>query len=149
VGISRRSIILGSAVLGTAAGIGGWGLLADARLVPGRSAVDTLLGRCDLPGPPPPEADPGLVVEASFYSTSRARSVGYALAYPPGAKAGASLPVCLVLHGVGDDFRSPIDGLRSGCWPRRSAPGCRRSCSPRSTAARRGGTRERPPATIR
>jgi S-formylglutathione hydrolase FrmB len=112
VGISRRSIILGSAVLGTAAGVGGWGLLADARLVPGRSAVDSLFGRCDLPGDPPPEAEPGLVVRASFYSASRARSVGYALAYPPGVKAGASLPVCLVLHGFGDDFRSPIDGLR-------------------------------------
>ena len=112
MGISRRSIILGSAVLGTAAGVAGWGLLADARLVPGRSAVDSLFGRCDLPGPPPPEAEPGLVVRASFYSKERARSVGYALAYPPGVRAGASLPVCLVLHGFGDDFRSPIDGLR-------------------------------------
>jgi S-formylglutathione hydrolase FrmB len=111
VGVSRRSVILGSAVLGTAAGVGGWGLLANARLVPGRSTVDNLLGRCDVPGDPPPEAEPGILVKASFYSTHRARSVGYALAYPPGAKAGARLPVCLVLHGFGDDFRSPFDGL--------------------------------------
>jgi S-formylglutathione hydrolase FrmB len=112
VGLSRRSVILGSAVLGTAAGIGGWGLLADARLVPGRSTVDNLLGRCDLPGEPPAEAEPGIVVKASFYSSHRARSVGYALAYPPSAKAGAGLPVCLVLHGSGADFRSPFDGVR-------------------------------------
>lgn len=112
MGISRRSIIIGSVVLGTAAGAGGWGLLADARLVPGRSAVDSLFGRCDLPGDPPPEAEPGVLVQASFYSAHRARSVGYALAYPPGVKPGASLPVCLVLHGFGDDFHSPFDGLR-------------------------------------
>ena len=112
MGISRRSVIIGSAVLGTAAGVGGWGLLANARLVPGRSAVDNLLGRCDLPGEPPAEAGPGTLVTASFYSTHRARSVGYALAFPPTAKPGASLPVCLVLHGYGDDFRTPFDSLR-------------------------------------
>jgi S-formylglutathione hydrolase FrmB len=111
VGLSRRSVILASAVLGTAAGVGGWGLLADARLVPGRSTVDNLLGRCDT-GDPPAEAEPGILVKASFYSAHRARTVGYALAYPPSVKAGANLPVCLVLHGFGDDFRSPFDGLR-------------------------------------
>ena len=112
MGLTRRSVILGSAVFGTAAGVAGWGLLANARVVPGRSTVDNLLGRCDLPGDPPAEAEPGILVKASFYSKERARSVGYALAYPPSAKAGASLPVCLVLHGFGDDFRSPFDGLR-------------------------------------
>src|SRR6185369_15550162 len=48
---------------------------------------------------------------SSFYSTHRARSVGYMIAYPPGVKAGASLPVCLMLHGYGADYRDPFDGL--------------------------------------
>jgi len=112
VGISRRAVIISSAVLGAAGGVGGWALLADARLVPGRSAVDKVLGRCDLSGEPaPPEAEPGILVRSSFYSTHRARSVGYMIAYPPGVKAGASLPVCLLLHGYGADYRDPFDGL--------------------------------------
>jgi pimeloyl-ACP methyl ester carboxylesterase len=111
VGLSRRALLIGSTVLGAAAGAGGWALLADARLVPGRSALDEVLGRCDIVGEPA-EAEPGIMVRSSFFSSHRRRSVGYALAYPPNAKAGASLPVCLVLHGSGDDHRRPFDGLR-------------------------------------
>jgi S-formylglutathione hydrolase FrmB len=33
------------------------------------------------------------------------------LAYPPSVAAGASLPVCLVLHGYGDDERGAFDRL--------------------------------------
>jgi predicted esterase len=74
--------------------------------------VDKVLGRCDLSDqPPPPEAEPGILVRSSFYSAHRARSVGYMIAYPPGVKAGASLPVCLLLHGYGADYRDPFDGL--------------------------------------
>jgi pimeloyl-ACP methyl ester carboxylesterase len=70
------------------------------------------MGRCDISGEPaPPEAEPGILVRSSFYSTHRARSVGYMIAYPPGIKAGASLPVCLLLHGYGADYRDPFDGL--------------------------------------
>jgi hypothetical protein len=85
-------VIIGSALLGAAGGVGGWALLANARLVPGRSAVDLALGRCDLQVRPA-EAEPGVVVEASFFSAHRRRSVGYTLAYPPKIKAGAKLDV--------------------------------------------------------
>lgn len=110
VGISRRGVIIGSAVLGAAGGIGGWALLADLRLVPGRGAVDLVLGRCRLDAQPP-EADPGLVIKSSFYSAHRKQTVGYVLAYPPAVAAGAALPVCLVLHGAGTDEHGPFDGL--------------------------------------
>jgi S-formylglutathione hydrolase FrmB len=110
VGISRRAVIIGSALLGAAGGVGGWTLLADLRLVPGRGVVDQVLGRCRL-DTEPAEAEPGLVVSQSFYSEHRARSVGYRLAYPPGASGGSGLPVCVVLHGAGDDETAAFDGL--------------------------------------
>lgn len=103
-------MIIGSALLGAAGGLGGWALLANARLVPGRSAVDLAMGRCDLQVRPA-EAEPGVMVEASFFSTHRGRSVGYTVAYPPKVQAGANLPVCLVLHGYGTDHRAPFDGI--------------------------------------
>ncbi len=103
-------MIIGSAVLGSAGGLGIWALLADARLVPGRSVMDQALGRCDIESSPP-EAEPGIIVRSSFFSAHRARSVGYMLAYPPKAAAGTSLPVCLVLHGWGGNYRDPFEGL--------------------------------------
>jgi S-formylglutathione hydrolase FrmB len=104
-------VIIGSSVAGVAAGVGGWALLADLRLVPGRSVVDQALGRCDVSATPPPEAEPGRVVKGSFFSAHRKRSVGYALAYPPKVAAGARLPVCLVLHGYGASQNEAFDGL--------------------------------------
>ncbi len=104
-------MIIGSGVLGGAAGLGGWGLLADARLVPGRSLLDGLLGRCDISATPR-EAEPGRVLRSSFYSRKRNRSVNYMIAYPPATAAGARLPVCLLLHGLGEDERTGFDGLR-------------------------------------
>ncbi len=109
--ISRRTFIIGSSVLGAAVGVGGWGLLADARLVPGRGVLDTVLDRCDIDTPPPAEATPGRTIHSSFYSKKRARSVNYMLAYPPGAAAGAKLPVCLCLHAFGADERTPFDEM--------------------------------------
>ncbi len=72
--------------------------------------MDQMLGRCEIDASPP-EAEPGTVVRSSFYSTHRARSVGYLLAYPPKVPAGTPLPVCLVLHGWGASYRDPIEQL--------------------------------------
>lgn len=103
-------MIIGSSVLGAAGGVGLWALLADARLVPGRSVVDNALGRCDIVSAPP-EAQPGPIVRASFFSAHRSRSVGYMLAYPPKVTPGTPLPVCLVLHAWGASYRDPFDQL--------------------------------------
>jgi S-formylglutathione hydrolase FrmB len=110
MGLSRRTIILGSGLLGAAAGVGGWALLAENRIVPGRSVLDNVLGRCDITTPPL-DASPGRLVRSSFYSTHRSTSVNYALAYPPNVPAGAKLPVCLVLHGYGGSERDAFDGV--------------------------------------
>jgi enterochelin esterase-like enzyme len=99
-------VIIGSATLGAGGGLGLWALLANARLVPGRSVVDTAMGRCDI-GAEPPEGDPngplGKVLKASFYSNHRKKTVRYQVIYPPNVPAGAKLPVCLYLHGHGGD----------------------------------------------
>jgi enterochelin esterase-like enzyme len=108
--MSRRNLIIGSAVLGGVGGVGAWALLAEARIAPGRHVLDEMLGRCDI-NAVPPSTEPGVVVRASFYSARRARTVGYALAYPPGVAGGAKLPVCLVLHAWGTDYRDPFDGV--------------------------------------
>ncbi len=103
---------MGWGALGAAVTVGGWGVLADQRILPGRSVIDTVLRRCDLDTPVPAEADPGRMFRSSFYSKKRGRSVNYMLAYPPGAAPGAQLPVCLCLHGYGGDERAPFDTLR-------------------------------------
>jgi enterochelin esterase-like enzyme len=96
---------MGSATLGAAGGLGLWALLADARLVPGRSVVDTVLGRCDIDATPAPEAEPGKTLRSSFYSSHRKKTVRYQIHYPPEAAraAGVRVPVCLYLHGEGGD----------------------------------------------
>jgi enterochelin esterase-like enzyme len=103
-------VIIGSAALGAVGGIGGWALLADLRLVPGRGAVDMVLGRCDIEATPA-EGEPGVMIRSSFYSEHRKQSVGYALGYPPGTAAGTPLPVCVVLHDVGTDELGPFELL--------------------------------------
>lgn len=99
-------MIIGSATLGAGGGLGLWALLADARLVPGRTVVDTVLGRCDLGAGPeegPAEGDIGKVLKASFFSSHRKRTVRYQVIYPPNVPAGMKLPVCIYLHGRGGD----------------------------------------------
>lgn len=99
-------MIIGSATLGAGGGLGLWALLADARLVPGRSVVDTVMGRCDIEGEPPegdPNAPAGKVLKASFYSNHRKKTVRYQVIYPPNVPAATRLPVCIYLHGKGGD----------------------------------------------
>jgi pimeloyl-ACP methyl ester carboxylesterase len=111
VAISRRGLIIGCSALGAAVGLGGWELLADEGVVPGRSVLDTVLGRCTIDTPPPAEATPGPTFRSSFYSRKRARSVNYMLGFPPGVALNAVLPVCLCLHGYGENERAAFDTL--------------------------------------
>jgi hypothetical protein len=109
--ISRRAalISLGGAVgvLGLSSG----GLaLVDAELLPGKSALNKVLGRCDGPIPAPAlRGSPQPPVIGSFRSAARRREVYFAISYPPGYGDGSKLPVCLALHGCGSDGRAGID----------------------------------------
>jgi len=110
VGISRRTLIISSGVLGSVAGLGGWAVLAENRLAPGRGLIDQAMSRCDISSPPV-QAAAGRLVDGSFFSTHRRRTVTYTLAYPPKAAPGARLPVCLVLHGYGVRARAAFDDI--------------------------------------
>lgn len=51
-------------------------------------------------------------MSGSFVSAARAGiEVGWTVAYPPGASASATLPVCVALHGRGGDHTWPFAGL--------------------------------------
>jgi enterochelin esterase-like enzyme len=109
----RRRTVLATGGLGLLA-IAGAGVgvrLVDSGRLPGRSALNEVLGRCDVTQPAAPGAA-GAVVDGLFVSAARRTRVGYRLVYPPGFAPGSRLPVCLVLHGWGADERRAIDAGR-------------------------------------
>jgi enterochelin esterase-like enzyme len=108
--ISRRAFLFGVGGSLTAAAAGF--TLVDDGVLPGRRALHRVLGACDVGGPLP-SAVPGPIRYGSFASAARRRNVAYALVYPPGTHANASLPVCLYLHGRGADHRD-VSGRRIG-----------------------------------
>jgi pimeloyl-ACP methyl ester carboxylesterase len=106
-------------------------------VLPGKSKLDDVLGRCDAPHPP--AASRGAAqppVFGSFRSAARRREVGFALSYPPGYPDGARLPVCLALHGYGSDARTTIG---TGDYPQFIAGAVRDGAAPFVLAAPDGG----------
>ncbi len=105
--MSRRGALLGLGAVGivAAASAVGYGLVEN-EVVPGKSAVDRALGRCDAPTVAPALlATPGPTVSGDFRSARRRRQVSYTICYPPGYRDGARLPVCLALHGYSSTGR--------------------------------------------
>jgi enterochelin esterase-like enzyme len=99
--LTRRTLLIGGAAV-TAAAAAGVGVikLAEAGVLPGSATIDAYLARCDIPVPAPSHA-PGPKTTGKFDSRLRRRTVDFTIAYPPGSRVGAALPVCLVLHGYG------------------------------------------------
>jgi enterochelin esterase-like enzyme len=90
--LDRRTLLRGA----------GAGLLAA-----GIAACDTSSGPVDIPTKPPT----ALVTTHSGSFRSAARNgieVGYEIILPPGHVSAAGLPVCLVLHGRGDDYQAAV-----------------------------------------
>lgn len=102
-----RRVALGTGIgLAAAAVLTGAGVAVNENLLPGRSTMYRALG-LDGPDGVVPKITTGPVVAGSFTSGHMAgRPVGYEIAYPPGTKPGAELPVAVVLHGYGDDQRA-------------------------------------------
>ncbi|MEI7624136.1 MAG: alpha/beta hydrolase-fold protein [Actinomycetes bacterium] len=99
----RRTFLIGGAVVVGVAAVSsvGAGLLIESGVIPGRSALDEALGRCDSTLLPP-DVEPGTVVTGTFLSKARGNAnVGWTISYPPGFSLGDALPVCLFLHGRG------------------------------------------------
>ena len=122
---SRRALLLGGLGVG-AAGAAGVAIGVEKGALPGRPWVQETLGLNGSPGEIP-DVPPGTVVSGSFVSQARGGvRTGWSIAYPPGG--GTSLPVLVVLHGLGNDHRSAMSphlgldrflsaGVRAGRLP--------------------------------
>jgi enterochelin esterase-like enzyme len=104
------------------------------RATPSRRAVlaaaaGVLLAGCgDTSAPDPTPAAPrgrsGGLVSGTFVSAAmRGRRLGWGVCYPPGSGQHDRLPVCLVLHARGRNWRSAYDELALGHFLTAAAKG--------------------------
>jgi S-formylglutathione hydrolase FrmB len=108
-GLSRRSLLAGTA--GALAALGGAGWLVEEDVLPGRTRAYEVLG-LNGDGAPIPDVAPGAKVDGSFSSAARGGiEVGWSVVYPPGHRPGASLPVLLMLHGASGDHTTATTSL--------------------------------------
>lgn len=105
-GVSRRVLLAGGIGATALAVLGGTGyeLVQDGTL-PGKYQLDRLLGACGS-DPGVPDVAIGTVSATTFYSRYRRRTVRMIAMRPP--RARGSLPVAIVLHGMGDDAQSAV-----------------------------------------
>ncbi len=111
----RRRLFLrctvASVVAVAAAGAAGAELVSRGML-PGKGMLDEIDGACSVPGPDlTPYAPPGPQLSGTFYSAARRRAVGYTIAYPPGHRPGAPLPLVIMLHGYGGSHANAMSGM--------------------------------------
>ena len=111
---SRRLFLrhaLASVVAVAAAGAAGFELVGHG-VLPGKGVLDRLDGACSVP---PADltayAPPGPSLSGTFYSAARNRNVGYTIAYPPGHRPGARLPLVVMLHGYGGNHGNAVSGM--------------------------------------
>ena len=112
-GWTRRRVLVGAGSLAAvaAAGTVGAGLVSRGDL-PGRQYLNWLDGACEVRVPPMSFSRPGPQFSGTFVSRARRRNVGYTIAYPPGYRPGARLPLVVGLHGYGGSHAS-VFGLLS------------------------------------
>ena len=111
---TRRKILtlgLGSAAALVVAGAAGVELVSHG-VLPGKQELDQLDGACSVASPPFRFSGVGHSESGSFYSQARRRTVGYTIAWPPGAAPGTPLPLVVMLHGYGDNHTNALSGLR-------------------------------------
>lgn len=108
----RRFLKLGVAGVGTlvAAGVGVEQLVQHG-ILPGKHALQVLEGDCSVTHPPLDFLQLGPSYTNHFYSHARRRLVGYTIAYPPGHRPGAALPLVVMLHGFGGDHAHALSGM--------------------------------------
>lgn len=102
--------------MGTAGALTAAGALVEHDVLPGRVPLNRALRRDGHPGTVP-TATAGLLLRGSFVSPARAgKTVKWVIAYPPGTNPerprtedNAPLPVCVVLHGRGDDAEDMVN----------------------------------------
>jgi enterochelin esterase-like enzyme len=111
--LTRRRVLvagLGGAAALVAAGAAGAELVSHG-VLPGKTALDEIDGACSVPGARLASGPAGPALSGSFYSAARHRTVGYAIAYPPGFLPGDKLPLVVVLHGYGGNHEHTLAGM--------------------------------------
>ncbi|MEU6968924.1 alpha/beta hydrolase-fold protein [Kitasatospora aureofaciens] len=104
----RRLLRIGAGVVGGGALLGaaaGGGMLAG--WVPGGVPLKKALGMTGTDGRVPDVA-PGPVRVEKVRSAARGREVTMVTMLPPGAAASTNLPVCVLLHGRGNDAQGMV-----------------------------------------
>ena len=113
---TRRQILavgLGGAAALALAGAAGVELISHG-VLPGQEELDQLDGACSVAGPSTRFAEIGRSVSGSFSSRARRRTVGYMIAWPPGAEPGTPLPLVVMLHGYGANHTNALTGMTPG-----------------------------------
>jgi len=85
--------------------------LVHAGVLPGRRLLDDVDGACSVSEPPRSFFPIGPSISGQFFSAARRRGVGYTIAYPPGHRRGARLPLVIVLHGFGGNHLHAMSGM--------------------------------------
>jgi enterochelin esterase-like enzyme len=135
--ISRRAALVSIGGTAGLVGLSALGVrLVDAGVLPGRSSLNEVLGRCDAPRPAAARGTPPPPVTGSFRSATRRREVSYAISYPPGYGDGSALPVCLALHGYSSHGQAALD---TGDYARLIAGAVEAGAAPFALAAPDGG----------
>jgi hypothetical protein len=135
-GTLTRRQALAAGALGAAAALAGGAGLVQAGVLPGRYRAGRLLGACDVGARRPPPSPPARCAFASFPSGWRGRTVGYAIAWPPGSGPGDRLPVVLLLHAAAGHRAHPFRPPAPPPPPRRGGRG--RGARPFALAAADG-----------
>jgi len=91
-------------------GFGGLELVKHG-VLPGHGLLDELEGACSIASPTEHFFSVGPSISGEFFSRARARTVGYTIAYPPGVRPGARLPLVVVLHGFGGNHIHALSGM--------------------------------------
>jgi enterochelin esterase-like enzyme len=113
---SRRRILtlgIGGLAAVIVAGVAGVELISHG-VLPGQQELDQLDGDCSVASPPLHFSGIGRSVSGSFHSKARRRTVGYTIAWPPGAEFGTPLPLVIMLHGEGANHSNALTGMTPG-----------------------------------
>jgi pimeloyl-ACP methyl ester carboxylesterase len=111
---TRRKILtlgLASAAALVVAGAAGVELVSHG-VLPGMQELDQFDGACSVASPPFRFSGVGHSESGTFSSQARRRTVGYTIAWPPGAAPGTPLPLVVMLHGYGGNHTNALSGLR-------------------------------------
>jgi pimeloyl-ACP methyl ester carboxylesterase len=108
----RRFLVVGLGGIATVLGAGAVGLeLVSHGVVPGKQVLNDLDGACSVVHPPFVESSLGASMSGRFNSAARHREVGYTIAFPPGHRRGAPLPLVVMLHGYGANHSNALSGM--------------------------------------